>query len=106
VLPVFDWVGLPGLTAWGWVLQPSPGYIGQVRLEARVLQLKPAPTAGAIHYVFHQNMSIQCSNCFVDLRVIHVHCGAGLNQTKQRMTGAGGGSVQYAFAAGCWLQCI
>ncbi|WIA18515.1 hypothetical protein OEZ85_009965 [Tetradesmus obliquus] len=29
VLPVFDWLGLPGLTAWGWVLQPSPGYIGQ-----------------------------------------------------------------------------
>lgn len=30
VLPVFDWLGLPAATAWGWVLQPSPGYIGQV----------------------------------------------------------------------------
>ncbi|KAF6262322.1 OPT superfamily oligopeptide transporter [Scenedesmus sp. NREL 46B-D3] len=29
VLPVFDWLGLPAVTAWGWVLQPSPGYIGQ-----------------------------------------------------------------------------
>eukprot|EP00879_Flechtneria_rotunda_P019423 GHRR01020401.1.p1 GENE.GHRR01020401.1~~GHRR01020401.1.p1 ORF type:complete len:360 (+),score=103.69 GHRR01020401.1:512-1591(+) len=29
VLPVFDWLGLPAATAWGWVLQPSMGYIGQ-----------------------------------------------------------------------------
>jgi hypothetical protein len=26
---VFDWVNLPAATAWGWVLQPSAGYIGQ-----------------------------------------------------------------------------
>lgn len=26
---MFDWVGLPAATAWGWVLQPSAGYIGQ-----------------------------------------------------------------------------
>jgi hypothetical protein len=29
VLKVFDWVNLPAATAWGWVLQPSAGYIGQ-----------------------------------------------------------------------------
>lgn len=29
VLPIFDWLGLPAATAWGWVLQPSAGYIGQ-----------------------------------------------------------------------------
>lgn len=29
VLKVFDWLGLPAATAWGWVLQPSAGYIGQ-----------------------------------------------------------------------------
>lgn len=27
--PVFTWVGLPGLTAWGWELAPSLGYVGQ-----------------------------------------------------------------------------
>ena len=27
--PVFSWVGLPGVTAWGWELALSPGYIGQ-----------------------------------------------------------------------------
>lgn len=26
---MFDWLGLPAATAWGWVLQPSAGYIGQ-----------------------------------------------------------------------------
>jgi hypothetical protein len=28
--PVFDWVGLPAITAWGWELSPALGYIGQV----------------------------------------------------------------------------
>lgn len=28
-LKVFDWLGLPAATAWGWVLQPSAGYVGQ-----------------------------------------------------------------------------
>jgi len=28
-LKVFDWLHLPAATAWGWVLQPSAGYIGQ-----------------------------------------------------------------------------
>ena len=27
--PVFSWVGLPGVTAWGWELSPSLGYVGQ-----------------------------------------------------------------------------
>ena len=27
--PVFSWVGMPGVTAWGWELALSPGYIGQ-----------------------------------------------------------------------------
>ena len=27
--PVFTWVGLPGVTAWGWEIAPSMGYIGQ-----------------------------------------------------------------------------
>lgn len=27
--PVFTWVGLPGVTAWGWELSPSLGYVGQ-----------------------------------------------------------------------------
>ncbi len=27
--PVFSWLGLPGVTAWGWELALSPGYIGQ-----------------------------------------------------------------------------
>jgi hypothetical protein len=29
VWPIFDWVHLPAATAWGWVFQPSAGYIGQ-----------------------------------------------------------------------------
>ena len=28
--PVFTWVGLPAVTAWGWDVTPSMGYIGQV----------------------------------------------------------------------------
>ena len=28
--PVFTWVGLPAITAWGWDVTPSMGYIGQV----------------------------------------------------------------------------
>lgn len=28
--PVFDWVGLPAATAWGWSLSPALGYVGQV----------------------------------------------------------------------------
>ena len=27
---VFTWVGLPAVTAWGWDVTPSMGYIGQV----------------------------------------------------------------------------
>ncbi|KAK9800344.1 hypothetical protein WJX73_006522 [Symbiochloris irregularis] len=27
--PIFTWVGLPAATAWGWVLSPSLGYVGQ-----------------------------------------------------------------------------
>ena len=27
--PVFTWMGLPVVTAWGWGLSPSTGYIGQ-----------------------------------------------------------------------------
>jgi len=27
--PVFTWVGLPGVTAWGWELSVSMGYVGQ-----------------------------------------------------------------------------
>ena len=27
--PVFSWIGLPGVTAWGWELSPSLGYVGQ-----------------------------------------------------------------------------
>lgn len=27
--PVFSWVGLPGVTAWGWELNIALGYIGQ-----------------------------------------------------------------------------
>ena len=28
--PVFTWLGLPVVTAWGWDVTPSMGYIGQV----------------------------------------------------------------------------
>ncbi len=28
--PVFTWVGLHAVTAWGWDVTPSMGYIGQV----------------------------------------------------------------------------
>jgi len=27
--PVFSWLGWKAASAWGWVLYPSPGYIGQ-----------------------------------------------------------------------------
>lgn len=31
--PVFTWVGLPAVTAWGWDVTPSMGYIGQVGIR-------------------------------------------------------------------------
>jgi hypothetical protein len=31
--PLFDWVGLPAATAWGWSLSPALGYVGQVGNE-------------------------------------------------------------------------
>ncbi len=34
--PVFSWAGLPGVTAWGWELALSPGYIGQGESACRV----------------------------------------------------------------------
>ena len=29
-LPVLTWLGFPAATAWGWVLAPALGYVGQV----------------------------------------------------------------------------
>lgn len=40
-LPVLTWLGFPAATAWGWVLAPALGYVGQVARPSPLL--RPCP---------------------------------------------------------------
>ncbi len=42
-LPVLTWLGFPAATAWGWVLAPALGYVGQVARPSAAVSPRPPP---------------------------------------------------------------
>ncbi|KAF8059133.1 oligopeptide transporter [Scenedesmus sp. PABB004] len=124
VLPVFDWIGLPSATAWGWVLQPSPGYLGQGMImgpktawsmaagavigwgvlgpHARAAGWAPGPIksieTGAAGWLMWLGLALLLGDCLSELALL---AGGALlararRARRERRGGGGGGGGAYA----------
>lgn len=53
--PVFSWIGLPSVTAWGWELSPSLGYVGQGMIMGprSAVSMLLGAIAGTIYLAFN-----------------------------------------------------